>query len=226
MKPNLVLQRWVRTATCTGMLGALSLLMGCASTPSGESGTAQKASSKVPPLPAGVTLHEDRNIQGVWLADGFKFKGYDIIYIAPTEFAAVERSNEVDTRARAMRVLPEQLVDDLRDARLFSTVTTHSEDVKPESKALKVQNTIIEYERGGGAARYFAGAFGAGQPVIKVRGQVFDGDKLVCVYEIRRSGESSRSALNGAILSDEDIQGEDIHVLARDLVDFFKRTAQ
>ena len=198
MKQNLVPQRWIRTVTWVGMLGALGFVMGCASTPSNDSNTAQKAVSKVPPLPAGVTLHEDHNIQGVWLADGFRFQGYDVIFIAPTEFAAVERSNEVDTRARAMRVLPEQMVDYLRDAKLFATVTTHPEDVKPESKSLKIQNTIIEYERGGGAARYFGGAFGAGQPVIKVRGQILDGDKLVCVYEIKRSGESAHSRFSGA----------------------------
>ena len=226
MKQNLMIGQWTKTAAWAGLLGALSFVMGCASTPSNETKTAQKESSKVPPLPAGVTLHEDHNIQGVWMADGFKFKGYDMIYVAPTEFAAEERSNEVDTRARAMRTLPEQLVDYLRDARMVTTVTTHAEDVKPESKSLKLQNTIIEYERGGGAARYFGGMFGAGQPVIKVRGQVFDGDKLVCVYEVKRSGESGRSRLNGAALSDEDIQTEDIHVLVRDLVDFFKRTAQ
>jgi Domain of unknown function (DUF4410) len=141
-------------------------------------------------------------------------------------FAAVERSNEADMRAMAMRVLPEQFVAHLRDTKLFATVTTRAEDVKADSRSLKMQNTIIEYEQGGGAGRFFAGVFGGGQPVIKVRGQILDGDKLLCVYELRRSGESANAKLTGVAMSGEEIQRDDIRVLARDLADFFKRTAK
>jgi hypothetical protein len=153
---------------------------------------------KVPPLPEGVKLHKDLNIQGVWLADGFSFKGYQTLYLTPVVFAGVERDNEVDIRALAMQELPAELVTFLRDTKLFDTVTTKSEDVKAKAKTLKLDNTIIEFSKGGGAARHFGGPFGAGgQPVIKVRGQIYDGDKLVCVYEIKRSGRISRSQGNG-----------------------------
>jgi hypothetical protein len=170
-------------------------------------------------------LHKDQNIQGVWLADGFNFKGYQTLYLTPIVFAGVERDNEVDTRAMSMQELSEQLVTSLHDTKLFSIVTTRSEEVKSGAKTLKLENTIIEYSRGGGAARYFAGPLGSGQPVIKVRGLIRDGDKLVCVYEIKRSGVSSGARLNGVAMSDEDIQREDIRVLARDLANFFQRTA-
>jgi hypothetical protein len=221
MKKNLLLYRWLTNRAAVGLLGGLSLLMGCASTP-----TTETTGAKVPPLPAGVTLHQDKNIQGVWLAEGFDLKGYDTLYITPPVFAAIERPNETEMRATAMRVLPEQLGDRLRDTRLFNTITTRAEEVKPDVKSLRLQNTIIEYERGGGAGRFFAGVFGGGQPVIKVRGQILDGDKLMCVYELRRSGESADAKLTGVGMSDEEIQRDDIRILAGDLADFFKRTAK
>jgi hypothetical protein len=199
-----------------GLLGGLTLVMGCASTPT----------SKAPPLPSGVTLHRDKDIEGVWLAEGFDFKGYDALYIAGTAFAATERPNEAEMRTMAMRVLPEQLAEHLGTTKLFATVTTRADDAKPGSKCLKMENTIIEYEKGGGGARYFAGMFGGGQPVIKVQGQILDGDKLMCVYQVKRSGESVGARLGGVFMSDEEIQRNDIRDLASDLSDFFKRTAK
>ena len=208
----------------SSLLGCLGLLMGCASTSTTQ--TTPTAVSKGLPLPAGVTLHPDRDIQGVWLAEGFDFRGYDTLYIAPPVFAAIERPNEVDMRAMAMRVLPEQLAKHLRETKLFATVTTPAEELKPGSKSLTMQSTIIEYEKGGGGARYWAGLFGGGQPVIKVRGQILDGEKLRCVFEIRRSGESGGAKMVGHFMSDEGIQRDDIRDLATDLAEFFKRTAK
>lgn len=221
-----------------GLLGGLSLLLcGVSGSLAQTNQTAQttqpkqkqpkeKPGSKVPPLPEGVKLHKDQNIQGLWLADGFDFKGYQTLYLTPIVFAGVERDNEVDTRATAMQELPEQLVTSFRDTKLFTTVTTKSEEVKSGVKTLKLENTIIEFSKGGAAARHFGGPFGSGgQPVIKVRGQIFDGDKLVCVYEIKRSGVSVEARMIGEAMSSEDIQRNDIRVLARDLGYFFKRTA-
>jgi hypothetical protein len=204
-----------------GLLASMALLMGCAST-----STTETASSKVPPLPAGITLREDKDIQGVWLSDGFDFRGYETLYIANPVFAAIERPNEVQMRAMAMRVLPEELANHIRNTKLFATVTTNADDVTPGTKSLRVENTIVEYEKGGGGARYWAGIYGGGQPVIKVRGHILDGEKLMCVYELRRSGESGVARVFGAFQSDEEIQRNDIRDLASDLVDFFKRTAK
>jgi hypothetical protein len=211
----------MKNMACLGLLGGMAWLSGCASTPDTET-----AASKVPPLPAGVTLHQDKDINGVWLAEGFNFKGYDTLYIADPVFAAVERSNEVQARAAAMRVLPGLLEEYIRNTKIFATVTTSTNDVKPGSRVLKMENTVIEYEKGGGGARYFAGIYGGGQPVIKVRGQILDGEKLMCVYELRRSGESADARMFGAFKSDEDIQRNDIRDLASDLSDFFRRTAK
>ena len=226
-----LLARWPRAlqgcALLCGVTG-LSLLLGCASTPnnSASSSPASSSGAKAPPLPPGVSLHQDKDINGVWLAPGFDFKGYDTLYIAAPVFAAIERPNEVQMRAMAMRVLPEDLADYLDQTKLFKTVTRHTDEVKAGCKSLTLTTTIIEYEKGGGGARYFAGAFGGGQPVIKVRGQILDGDKLLCVFELRRSGESVGARLAGVWQSDEEIQRNDIRDLASDLADFFKRTAQ
>jgi hypothetical protein len=233
MKINHIFHGWIKNAVRLGLVGGLSLLMGFASSSMAQmTQTNQTAQPKqnekpanVPPLPAGAKLHKDQNIQGVWLADGFNFKGYQTLYLTPVVFAAIERTNEVAARAVAMQELPEQLADNLRDTQLFATATTRSEDVKSGTKTLRLDNTIIEYSKGGGAARYFAGHFGGGQPVIKVRGQIFDGDKLVCVYEIKRSGVLHAGRITGAAMSDEDLQRADIYAVARDLASFFKRTA-
>jgi hypothetical protein len=221
MKKNLMSQGWLMNVTCLGLLLAFACI-----SPAQTNQAKEPKGHKPPPLPEGVKLHKDQNIQGVWLADGFSFKGYHTLYLAPPVFAAVERPNEVDIRALAMQELPDELVLHLRDTKLFATVTTNSADVKPKAKTLKLENTIIEFSKGSGAARHFGGPFGGGQPVIRVRGLIYDGDKLVCAYEIKRSGESAESRLRGEVISSEDIQRNDIRVLARDLAAFFQRNAQ
>jgi len=198
------------------------LLAGCGSTPSEPAGAAY---SKGQSFPAGVTMHKDKDINGVWLAPGFTFKGYDSLFVAPPVFAAVERTNEVQMRAMAMQVLPEQLAQCIRTTGVFSVVTTYTNEVKADTKLLRMENTIIEYEKGGGGARYFAGLYGGGQPVIKVRGRILDGENLMCVYEMRRSGESAGAHMFGGYKSDEAIQRNDIHDLASDFADFIKRTS-
>jgi hypothetical protein len=176
-------------------------------------------------LPDGVVLQKDKDIQGVWLAPGFDFKGYDTLYIAPTDFKAVERPNEVQMRALAINLVQAQEVEAIRTSGLFKTVTSDTNDIPAGSRALKLNNTIIEYEKGGGGARYWAGLYGAGQPVIKVRGLMYDGDKLVFVYEARRSGDSGTSRMFGGFMGDDTIQRNDIHDLSADLAGFMKRTA-
>jgi Domain of unknown function (DUF4410) len=205
----------------TVAMAAAIFVAGCAS--SSNSSNPTTVAAQVPALPANITLHKDKDIQGVWLAPGFNFKGYDVLSIGETDFKAVERSNEVKERAAAMIAVQSQLVATISATKLFSTVTTN--ELPAGTHGLKLTNTIIEYEKGGGAARYFAGLYGAGQPVIKVRGQFFDGGKLVCVYEIRRSGESGGARMFGGFMGDLGIQANDIRDLAVDLADFMKRTA-
>jgi len=213
-------------------LAAAVLMCGCSSTQENRSADSadvhrnqQDTTLVAAPLPAGVTLHKDKDIEGVWLAPGFNVTGYDAVYIDAVKFAAIERSNETEMRTMATGFLRDRLVEALEKTRLFRKVTTRVEDLQPNARSLALQNTIIEYEKGGGGARYFAGVFGGGQPVIRVRGFVLDGQKTVGAYEIRRSGESAGARMGGVFMSDEEIQRNDIVDLANDLAEFFKRTA-
>ncbi len=177
-----------------------------------------------PPWPPGVTLREDKDVQGVWLAPGFNFKGFDTLVINDIRFQAVVRTNETEIRAVAMRVLRDELVGVVQKTGLFQTVRTATAN-PPGIHDLVMSNTIIEYEKGSGGARFFAGLYGGGQPIIRVRGEIRDSNSLLCVYEIRRSGDSAGSRIAGEFMSDEAIQRDDIRDLVIDLADFFKRVA-
>ena len=123
----------------------------------------------------------------------------------------------------ARGVLRDELAKVIEAKKVFGAVVTRDADLKPGGRVLKLENTIIEYEKGGGGARWFAGLYGAGQPVITVRGRVTDGDRQVFSFETRRSGGSGRARWLGGYLSDKDIQTEDIRDLAKALVEFMAR---
>ena len=105
-------------------------------------------------------------------------------------------------------------------------MVTREADVRPGSRVLRLDNTIVDYERGGGGARYFAGLYGAGQPVITVRGRITDGDRQVFLFETRRSGVGGKARWLGGVMSDKDIQTNDIRDLARALADFIAGVAK
>ena len=160
------------------------------------------------------------------MAEGFDFKGSEIISVMAPVFAAIQRPTRPTCAPWPMKVLPDELANRLRDTRLFINVDTPAADAKPPSRGLRIETTIIEYEQGGNAARLFAGVFGGGQPVIKVRGQVVNGEKLECIFEVRRSGVSPEARAVGHTMSNEDIQREDIHDLAISVADLFRRVAR
>ncbi len=156
-----------------------------------------------------------------WLAQGFNFSGYDTLYIAPTlSTAKLHNAEEEQPHQLAKQQFPIQMEQFLRDRGVFANVVTRETDVKPGSRVLKMENTILEYAKGGGAARYFAGLYGAGQPILRVQGKITDGDKVVFLYEARRSGVSAGSRTVGAFMKDTDIQTEDIRSMTLDLADF------
>lgn len=198
-------------------LGLLVLLIvpGCASTPDTRPG------------PDGITLREDDDLDGeFWLADGFKFQGYDTLYIAPTR-ADVPKINPdgVESLEWAKGILREEIASAIRKSGVFRTVVTSESEIRPGS-TLRLEHTVIDYEKGGGAARYFAGLYGAGQPLIKVRGKLLDGTKPVFVFEAKRRGESGAARWVGGFRSNRDIQEEDIRDLAKDLVEFIVKTSK
>src|SRR5205823_3763971 len=108
---------------------------------------------------------------------------------------------------------------------LFQTIALRESEIKPGGRVLRLENTITEYSKGGGAARYFVGLYGGGQPVLRVLGKMTDGDKTVFTFEGRRSGVSAGARMTGAFMRDEDIQIQDIRSMTLDLTDFMAALA-
>lgn len=213
------------------------LAMGCASSPSTTSPPAATPTPVTSPAattpaaapasaaPGDIVLQEVKDLGGrVWLAPGFAFRDVDTLVIGETR-AEVPRlaPDGAENLEWSRGVLRNELIFALQERKLFTVVTADAE-AKPGARVLRLENTIIEYAKGGGGARFWAGLYGAGQPVIRVRGRLTDGDRVLFVYEARRSGDSGTARMFGGYRSDKDIQEEDIRDLAKDLADFIART--
>ncbi len=181
-----------------------------------------------PPPPAdGIAYREDPHLQRVWVAEGFTFKGYDAIVVGETRTETPNVNPDgIQNLQWATGVLRDEIVKALRAKGPFATVVTSPADVAAGARVLRLDNTIIEYEKGGGGARFWAGLYGAGQPVIRVRGRVSEDTRTVFAYEARRSGDSALARVFGGYRSDKAIQEEDIRDLAEDLADFVANNAK
>jgi hypothetical protein len=209
---------------------ALGVLWGCAAAPepapSGAAAPAPPAAASPGAPPSGasthvVTLRDDENLGKVWLAEGFRLAGYDGLIVTETQTDVPKINPDgIENLQWARGVVRDQLVAALQAAGLLGAVVTRDADVKPGGRVLQLETTIIEYEKGGGGARYWAGLYGAGQPVIKVRGRVLDGDRPVFVFETRRSGVTASARWLGGYRSDKAIQEEDIRDLAKAVAAF------
>ena len=163
----------------------------------------------------------DPHLNKVWVASDFNFSGYDAIYIEPTlSTAKLHGPDEEGPHQLAQENFVIELERMLRAKNVVANIVDREADIKPGAHVLKMENTIIEYAKGGGAGRYFAGLFGGGQPVLRVSGKLTDGDKTVLTFEARRSGTSAGARMVGVWMSDVDIQSEDIRSMNTDLSDF------
>jgi hypothetical protein len=169
---------------------------------------------------SGGLSFKEPHMEKCWLASGFNFTGYDALYVAPTISTLKVHDDEQAPFETAKARLPQELGRFLQMNGVFPSVVVNESEIKPGAKVLKLENTITEYSKGGGGARYFAGLYGAGQPVLRVQGNMSDGGKSVFTFEARRSGTSAGARMTGAFMKDEDIQVEDIRSLALDLGDF------
>jgi hypothetical protein len=160
-----------------------------------------------------------------WLADNFNFTGYDTLYIAPIISTAKFQPDETRPHELAMQNIPLELKRELEARGVFAKVVLNESDIPAGAHALKMENTIVEYSKGGGAARYWVGLYGGGQPVLRIQGAMTDAGKPVFTYEARRSGTSGGARVFGAYMKDEDIQIQDIRSFALDLGDFVSAIA-
>jgi hypothetical protein len=173
-----------------------------------------------------VPYRADAHLQKVWLAEGFSIQRHQsLLVLEPRTEVAKLNPDGVENLRWARGLLRDEVVKALRAKRVFPAVALTPAEVAPGARPLRLETTIIEYEKGGGGARFFAGAYGAGQPVIRVRGRVIDGERPVFAFDARRSGDSGLSRAFGGYRGDRAIQEEDIRDLATDLAEFLIRNA-
>lgn len=162
-----------------------------------------------------------------WVADGFNFTGFDAIYIAPVTSTAKVPDKPADQMVH--KVAQGNLVIELSRALTVhgfaGAVVTCDSDLKPGARVLRFENNIVEFSKGGGGARFWAGEFGAGQPELRVQGKALEGSKELFHFEARRSGVSAGARLIGSAMKDEEIQLADIRSLVLDLTDFMAALA-
>jgi hypothetical protein len=231
----------IHVSTTAAVLVGLSILAGCATSPeSTRPAPAPAAAAPAPAAPAStpaaatapaagtVAYQEDKTLGGRgWAAAGLDLKAYDAVYLTPVAAnVATLNPDGVQNLEWAKGVLRDEVASSLRASNLFAAVVTSEAEIRPGTRVLRFEHTIVEYEKGGGGARFFAGLYGAGQPVLKVQGRLTGGGagQPLFLYEARRSGDSGESRLFGGYRSDRDIQLEDIKDLARDLADYMART--
>jgi Domain of unknown function (DUF4410) len=197
-------------------------MTGCASTTTTPPATPAPTSTDRDTVP----YRADPHLQKVWLAEGFSVQRHQsLLVLEPRTDVAKLNPDGVENLRWARGLLRDEVVKALRAKRVFPAVALTQGEVAPGTRPLRLETTIIEYEKGGGGARFFAGAYGAGQPVIRVRGRVIDGERPVFAFDARRSGDSGLSRAFGGYRGDRAIQEEDIRDLASDLAEFLIRNA-
>jgi hypothetical protein len=163
---------------------------------------------------------KEPHLDKCWIADGFNFTGYDAIYIAPTISTAKIHDDEKATQELAKSNIVNELKRSLSAKGFFPKVVTEEAAIPANARVLRLETTIVEYTKGGGAARYFVGLYGGGQPRFLLQGKMSDGDKTEFDFIAQRSGVSAGARMVGVAMKDEDIQIEDIRSFVLDLTDF------
>ena len=117
------------------------------------------------------TYRRTDKLDKVWLAEGFDFSGYDAVLVEETGVDASVKPKD-EKESERLTLMQGSLSRDFAAAievrKLFKTVTTKETQIPAETKALKMQSTVLKFSRGSSAARYGVG-FGAGMPYVQVR---------------------------------------------------------
>jgi hypothetical protein len=127
-----------------------------------------------------VPTLEDKDIGRVAVQSGFDLKRYRSVAVEPFPVSDSEIKDEGD-RAFAEKIslsFQQDLVRRLRDTRLFETVVNTSQAGVPAAVPglLRVQGKITRLGRGSHAARFFGGAYGAGQSRAQAEIFLVDGE--------------------------------------------------
>jgi len=115
----------------------------------------------------GGLVFKEPHMERCWLANNFNFTGYDVVYIAPTLSTAKFQADEVAPHELAKQNLPLELQREFEMRGIFPKIVTSELGIPVGAHVLKLENTIVEYKKGGGAARYWVGMYGGGQPMAR-----------------------------------------------------------
>ena len=121
---------------------------------------------------------EDKDAGLVAVAPGFDLKAYRVIAVSP--FAVTDPGIQDDSDRRLAEsmsgFLQTELVRRLRETMLFERVINLSETPMPAGgpSALRIDGDIPRLGEGSQAARYFAGAFGAGRTRAQLEARFVD----------------------------------------------------
>ena len=164
----------------------------------------------------------------VAVAPGFDIRRYRTVVVERFPVAARDTRDEGDRRfaANMSYKLQIELVLRLSDSGVFSEVinTSRAERPSADAPALRLQGAITRLGRGSGAGRHFLGLFGGGTTRAQVDTQLVDvaSNRVVVVTADRRL--NSTGGFAGG--SDEDLLGESLNDIARDLARFLARLSR
>ena len=198
------------------MISAIAFAFGCAS--SDPSRTAKADAD-------GRVFRKAESLERVWLADGFNFKGYDAVLIAPVTTGNVSPKDdkEAERLSLAQIAIARDFALALEACKLFPSVLTKESDIKPGSKVLKLENAVVKFSRGSTALRVGIG-MGAGSPYIRIQGQMTEAgsNKPLFIYEIDETGDW----FGATFASSRTLQTQAASELADDVVAFMARVAK
>lgn len=95
----------------------------------------------------GLRFYPD-HVDTCWLADGFNFNGYDVVYVEPTQATVTIQTNQFAALAELESEVPEQFQVWLGKRNIFGTVLTDPSGIKPGARVLKMQTTVVKFAGG------------------------------------------------------------------------------
>lgn len=172
----------------------------------------------------GIKFRRTDKLDKVWIADGFNFVGYDTLLMTPvTTTVTPKNDRERERLEMARHTLTRDFGSALEFKQIVPSFAGKDADVKPGSRALKLENQITEFSAGSTAARVMVG-MGAGTPKLRVRGQVIDvaSGQPVVIYEL----DETAPIFGAAWASSRSLQSAAVSELAEDVADFLWQIAK
>lgn len=95
----------------------------------------------------GLRFYPD-HLDTCWLADGFDFHGYDVLYVEPTQAAVTVQTNQSAALAELKTAVPGYLSIWMGSKKIFVSVITNASQIKPGARVLKLQTTVVKFAGG------------------------------------------------------------------------------